>query len=187
MTGRSKTMKIPKDAGYQLCRFCGQMLACTTAPQRQSMKPKGVRKRPNEYDHAQGCPYSRSRDERVRMKNTIDKLIPEYEMTKRQWKKHCDEAREINDEWYAYRELLDAVAADTGTPAAKQRIYLAAKTYAPYAGQPQGPTKIYDQPPKDRAEFDSRRKQEALVPDLRREPNWPKRLPKLLECPEKWK
>lgn len=24
----------------------------------QPMKPKGVKKRPNEYDHAQGCPYS---------------------------------------------------------------------------------------------------------------------------------
>jgi len=33
---------------YKLCRFCGQ-----------PMKPKGVRKVPNEYDHAQGCPYSR--------------------------------------------------------------------------------------------------------------------------------
>lgn len=30
------------------CRLCGQ-----------PMKPKGVRKRPNEYDHAQGCPYRR--------------------------------------------------------------------------------------------------------------------------------
>jgi hypothetical protein len=32
----------------QVCRFCG----CP-------MKPKGVKKRPDEYDHAQGCPYSR--------------------------------------------------------------------------------------------------------------------------------
>lgn len=33
---------------YKLCKFCGQ-----------PMKPKNVRKRPNEYDHAQGCPYAR--------------------------------------------------------------------------------------------------------------------------------
>jgi hypothetical protein len=32
------------------CRFCGQ-----------PMKPKGVKKLPDEYDHAQGCPYSRKR------------------------------------------------------------------------------------------------------------------------------
>ena len=36
--------------GAKLCRFCGQ-----------PMKPKGVRKRPDEYDHAHGCPYSRKR------------------------------------------------------------------------------------------------------------------------------
>ena len=35
---------------YKLCRFCGQ-----------PMKPKGVKKKPDEYDHAQGCPYSRRR------------------------------------------------------------------------------------------------------------------------------
>jgi hypothetical protein len=35
--------RIPK-----LCRYCGQ-----------PMKPKGVKKLPNEYDHAQGCPYDR--------------------------------------------------------------------------------------------------------------------------------
>lgn len=34
----------------KLCRFCGQ-----------PMKPKGVPKRPDEYDHAQGCPYSRKK------------------------------------------------------------------------------------------------------------------------------
>lgn len=34
----------------KLCRFCGQ-----------PMKPKGVKKLPNEYDHAQGCPYSRKK------------------------------------------------------------------------------------------------------------------------------
>lgn len=36
------------------CRFCGQ-----------PMKPKGVRKSPDEYDHAQGCPYSRKRKVKV--------------------------------------------------------------------------------------------------------------------------
>jgi hypothetical protein len=35
---------------YKLCRFCGQ-----------PMKPKGIRKKPDEYDHAQGCPYYRKR------------------------------------------------------------------------------------------------------------------------------
>ena len=35
----------------KLCRFCDQ-----------PMKPKGVKKKPNEYDHAQGCPYSRRRN-----------------------------------------------------------------------------------------------------------------------------
>jgi hypothetical protein len=34
----------------KLCRLCGQ-----------PMKPKGVKKLPDEYDHAQGCPYSRKR------------------------------------------------------------------------------------------------------------------------------
>lgn len=33
---------------YKLCKHCGQ-----------PMKPKGVKKFPNEYDHAQGCPYAR--------------------------------------------------------------------------------------------------------------------------------
>ena len=33
---------------YKLCWFCGQPLL-----------PKGVRKRPNEFDHAQGCPRAR--------------------------------------------------------------------------------------------------------------------------------
>ena len=33
--------------GNKLCRLCGQ-----------PMKPKGVKKLPNEYDHAQGCPYA---------------------------------------------------------------------------------------------------------------------------------
>lgn len=37
---------------YRLCRFCGQ-----------PMKPKNVKKRPNEYDHAQGCPYARRKHE----------------------------------------------------------------------------------------------------------------------------
>jgi len=32
---------------YKLCRHCAQ-----------PMKPKGVKKLPNEYDHAQGCPYA---------------------------------------------------------------------------------------------------------------------------------
>lgn len=30
---------------YRLCKDCGQL-----------MLPKGVQKRPNEYDHASGCP-----------------------------------------------------------------------------------------------------------------------------------
>ncbi len=34
----------------KLCRFCGQ-----------PMRPKGIKKRPDEYDHAQGCPYSRQK------------------------------------------------------------------------------------------------------------------------------
>lgn len=33
---------------HKLCRYCGQPI-----------KPKGVKKLPNEYDHAQKCPYSR--------------------------------------------------------------------------------------------------------------------------------
>lgn len=31
---------------YKLCPFCGS-----------PMKPRGVKKLPNEYDHARGCPY----------------------------------------------------------------------------------------------------------------------------------
>jgi uncharacterized protein (DUF849 family) len=38
-----------KRAVTKLCRFCGQ-----------PMKPKGVKKEPDMYDHAQGCPYLRS-------------------------------------------------------------------------------------------------------------------------------
>ena len=34
---------------YRLCRYCGQ-----------PMKPKGVKKKPNEFDHARGCPYVRA-------------------------------------------------------------------------------------------------------------------------------
>lgn len=33
---------------YKLCRYCGQPI-----------KPKGVKKKPDEYDHAQGCPYAK--------------------------------------------------------------------------------------------------------------------------------
>ena len=33
---------------YKLCRLCGQ-----------PMKPKGVKKKPDYFDHATGCPYSR--------------------------------------------------------------------------------------------------------------------------------
>lgn len=43
-----KKAKLP-EAGYRLCRECGQ-----------PMKPKGVKKKPDEYDHAQGCRYSRA-------------------------------------------------------------------------------------------------------------------------------
>lgn len=32
----------------KLCRYCGQ-----------PMRPKGARKKPDEWDHAQGCPYAR--------------------------------------------------------------------------------------------------------------------------------
>jgi len=39
---------VPKRVLYKLCRECGQ-----------PMKPKGVHKLPNEYDHAQGCRYAR--------------------------------------------------------------------------------------------------------------------------------
>lgn len=35
----------------KLCKHCGQ-----------PMKPKGVKKRPFEYNHAQGCPYSHKRE-----------------------------------------------------------------------------------------------------------------------------
>ena len=31
------------------------------------MKPKGVKKRPNEYDHARGCPYSRTHKKTAKM------------------------------------------------------------------------------------------------------------------------
>jgi hypothetical protein len=34
----------------KLCKYCGQ-----------PMKPKGVRKRPDEYDHARGCPADKKR------------------------------------------------------------------------------------------------------------------------------
>jgi hypothetical protein len=35
---------------YKRCKGCGQ-----------PMKPKGVKKKPNEYDHARGCPYGKRR------------------------------------------------------------------------------------------------------------------------------
>jgi hypothetical protein len=37
------------------CLHCGQ-----------PMRPPGVPKRPNEYDHAQGCPYGRKRQKGAR-------------------------------------------------------------------------------------------------------------------------
>lgn len=40
----------PLVANVRRCHLCGQ-----------PMLPEGVRKRPNEYDHAQGCPYSRKK------------------------------------------------------------------------------------------------------------------------------
>ena len=40
---------VPKRVLYKLCRHCGQ-----------PMRPKGVKKKHNEYDHAQGCPYNRT-------------------------------------------------------------------------------------------------------------------------------
>ena len=40
---------------YKLCPECGQ-----------PMKPKGVKKKPNEYDHAQGCPLAPKRRDRTR-------------------------------------------------------------------------------------------------------------------------
>jgi len=43
-------MKTKKQA-YKLCKYCG----CP-------MKPKGVKKQPDEYDHAQGCPYAKPTD-----------------------------------------------------------------------------------------------------------------------------
>lgn len=43
----------------KLCRFCGQ-----------PMKPKGVRKKPNEYDHARGCPYQRTSQKRKQAMET---------------------------------------------------------------------------------------------------------------------
>lgn len=42
----------PNRPRYKLCRLCGQ-----------PMKPKGVKKLPDEYDHASGCPYS-NKDQR---------------------------------------------------------------------------------------------------------------------------
>ena len=42
---------------YKMCKHCGQ-----------PMKPKGVKKLPYEYDHAQGCPYSK----RKRLKSAAD-------------------------------------------------------------------------------------------------------------------
>ncbi len=44
-----------------LCKFCGQ-----------PMKPKGVKKLPDQYDHAQGCPYSRKR-----ITETCEKEMPQ--------------------------------------------------------------------------------------------------------------
>jgi hypothetical protein len=58
---------IPK-----LCKFCGQ-----------PMKPKGIKKLPNEYDHAQGCPYYRKRNF-MKIKDLIFELsfLPqEFEVT----------------------------------------------------------------------------------------------------------
>jgi hypothetical protein len=45
---RGQAMNRSNDPDYQLCKSCGQ-----------PMKPKGVKKRPDEFDHAQGCPYTR--------------------------------------------------------------------------------------------------------------------------------
>jgi hypothetical protein len=39
---------VNKPMEAKLCRLCGQ-----------PMLPKGVKKKPNEYDHARGCPYAR--------------------------------------------------------------------------------------------------------------------------------
>ena len=41
----------------KLCRLCGQ-----------PMKPKGVKKLPDEYDHARGCPYA-TKDDTLRKRN----------------------------------------------------------------------------------------------------------------------
>jgi hypothetical protein len=39
-----------KTPRYKLCPLCGQ-----------PMLPKGIEKKPNEYDHAQGCPNAKVR------------------------------------------------------------------------------------------------------------------------------
>jgi hypothetical protein len=38
-------MSAKRPVKYKLCELCGQ-----------PMKPKGVKKKPNEFDHASGCP-----------------------------------------------------------------------------------------------------------------------------------
>lgn len=45
------TIIVTAEYKYKLCRHCGQ-----------PMKPKGVKKLPNEYDHAQGCPANKQKE-----------------------------------------------------------------------------------------------------------------------------
>ena len=47
---------------YKLCRFCAQ-----------PMKPRGIKKLPDEYDHATGCPYSRTNKSK-RMRRLRDRI-----------------------------------------------------------------------------------------------------------------
>lgn len=84
------------------------------------------------------------------------KPTPEWEMTKREWKKYVEGFEAINAEWSAYRELVDACEADTGSLADRERIYLAAKAYMPYIGEPEGPVHVPERQPRNRAEFDER-------------------------------
>lgn len=53
-------------ATYKLCPDCGQPLL-----------PKGVTKRPNEYDHAQGCPRAPKKAIFVQTSGTLDLFKPE--------------------------------------------------------------------------------------------------------------
>ena len=57
----------PQPESERLCHYCGQ-----------PMKPKEIKKLPDEYDHARGCPYSREKvDEPDAISHPQKKLVEE--------------------------------------------------------------------------------------------------------------